>query len=239
MYLALRCNKSTVSDLLIEGYKFLGKNKRGQDVYRLVREEPIVRGFVRRTDLPKSYNSTGFAVVDDSGKVVDQYIRRVGTYGGATEPTRQNVSEFITVNTETRGIKGIHYTESVPKASPTVGTFHVYTESKAPQKGIEWQKVFFDAKTNGELKNVYMQAKYTSPRTSKPLEGRYVYDNREVSISQIGVRKPEIKTPFSPKLEYCRYEAKAPISNVQYPYSISALRNPGFYRQYSGPLKSS
>ncbi len=242
MYINLQKGVSTIDDLLIYGYKSLGRNKQGQRVYRAVLEEPVVRGFYRRTDIPQAYKSSSFAVVDDSGKVVDQYIRRVGTYGSPTDSARKNVSEFIKVNTEAPGrIKGIHYTETVPKATPEVGTFHVYTESIAPRQGVDYQKVFYDATTSGKLKNAHMQIEYASPRTTKPLKGEYVVDpawTQKASVRQNGMRKPKDQFKFSPEYENCMYEAKAPLSSeVKYPYTITALRNPGYYRQYAGPLE--
>ena len=88
-----------------------------------------------------------------------------------------------------------------------------------------------------------MQIEYASPRTTKPLKGEYVVDpalRKKASVQQNGVRKPEYQFEFSPKYEYvnCIYEAKAPLSSeVKYPYTITALRNPGYYRQYAGPLE--
>ena len=230
-----------VDDLLMYGYKLLGKNKAGQNVYRQVLENPINRGFHLRTYYPETFQATSFAYVDDAGRVTDQFIRKVGTVGSTTSPTRINTSEFTKLNLEGNGTTIFHMTETTPKA----GKFHVWDERINPKKGIEWQKVVYDANNQGKLDNAIMQVEYKSPLVQgKNLKGWYNIQgsyvrNPEATLRQNGVKEARYRIfADSPKYEPNAYVAQASIGEIKYPHSISALKQPGFYRQYAGPLES-
>ena len=230
-----------VDDLLMYGYKLLGKNKAGQNVYRQVVENPINRGFLLRRGYPETFQATSFAYVDDAGKVTDQFVRKVGTVGASTNPERINIAEFAKLNIKKgQGFETFHMAESTPKA----GKFHVWEEKVNPKKGIEWQKLVYNANNQGKLENAIMQVEYKSPLAEGNnlkgwynIEGSYVR-NPEATIRQNGIKKAPYQIfPDSPKYEPCGYTARAPIGEIKYPHNIAELKKPGFYRQYAGPLE--